>query len=70
MMYVDGQWFLITVCNPLQVTLQIHIEQESQNVLGPALQGQLDLLRIKDSTPIHMYVDPQSALSWQQNLRM
>jgi hypothetical protein len=53
---------MITVCNPLQLTLQVNIERESQNVLGPALQGQIDLLRSKGFSPIRVYVDPQSAL--------
>ncbi len=38
-MNVDGQRFLITICNTLHLTLQVGIEQESQNVLGPALKG-------------------------------
>jgi hypothetical protein len=43
-MHVDGQHFLVTVCKPLQLTIQVAVEQESQGVLGPALQGQLELL--------------------------
>jgi hypothetical protein len=39
--------------NPLQITLRVHIEWESQSVLGPALKGQLDLLRSKGFTPTH-----------------
>jgi hypothetical protein len=38
------------------------VEQESQNVLGPALQGQIDLLRSKGFSPTRVYVDSQSAL--------
>jgi hypothetical protein len=34
----------VTVCDPLQLTLQVHIERESHAVLGMALQGQLELL--------------------------
>ena len=34
----------MTVCDPLQLTLQVHIERESHAVLGMALQGQLELL--------------------------
>jgi hypothetical protein len=44
---VDGQRFLVTVCEPLQLTIQVAVEQESQGVLRPALQGQLELLRSK-----------------------
>ena len=52
----------MTVCDPLQLTLQVHIEQESHVLLGMALQGQLELLYSKGFKPICVYVDPQSAL--------
>jgi hypothetical protein len=42
-MHVDGQRFLVTVCEPLQLTVQVAVERESQAILGPALQGQLEL---------------------------
>jgi hypothetical protein len=61
-MHVDGQRFLVTVCEPLQLTIQVAVERESQGVLGPALQGQLELLRSKGFQPTRVYVDPQSAL--------
>jgi hypothetical protein len=61
-MHVDSQRFLVTVCDPLQLTLQINEERESQSVLGPALQGQLELLQSKGFVPTREYVDPQSAL--------
>jgi hypothetical protein len=61
-MQIDSQRFLITVCNPLQITLQVPIERESQAVLGMALQGQLGLIRSKGFQPVRVYVDPQSAL--------
>jgi uncharacterized protein VirK/YbjX len=44
-MHIDSSKFLVTVCEPLQLTLQCKIEQETQQVLGMALQGQLELLR-------------------------
>jgi hypothetical protein len=44
-MHIDGHKFLITVCEPLCLTLQVYIERESQSMLGMALQGQLELLR-------------------------
>jgi hypothetical protein len=62
MMHVDGQRFLVTVCDPLQLTPQVNVERELQNVLGPALQGQINLLRSKGFSPRRVYVDPQSAL--------
>jgi len=61
-MQIDLQHFLITVCSPLQITLQVPIERESQAVLGMALQGQLELVRSKGFQPVPVYVDPQSAL--------
>jgi hypothetical protein len=51
-MQIDSQHFLITVCNPLQITLQVTIERESQAVLGMALQGQLELVRRKGFQPV------------------
>jgi hypothetical protein len=61
-MHIEGQRFLVTVCDPLQLTLQVCVERESQNVLGPNLQGQIDLLRSKGFSPVRVYVEPQSAL--------
>ncbi len=61
-MHVDGQQFLVTVCEPLQLTVQVAAERESQAILGPALQGQLELLRSKGFQPVRVHVDPQSAL--------
>jgi hypothetical protein len=61
-MQIDMQCFRITVCNPLQITLQVHIERESQAVLGLALQGQLELVHSKGFRPVRVYVDLQSAL--------
>jgi hypothetical protein len=37
--------FLITVSNPLSLTIQTQIENEGRTVLGMALQGQLALLQ-------------------------
>jgi hypothetical protein len=36
-MHMDGQRFLVTVCKPLQLTIQVAVERESQGVLGTAL---------------------------------
>jgi hypothetical protein len=38
-MHIDKQRFLVSVCEPLQLTVQCQIERESQEVLGTALQG-------------------------------
>ena len=43
-MHIDGQIFLVTTCEPLQLTLQCLIPNQSQNQLGLALQGQLSIL--------------------------
>ena len=40
-MHIDGERFLITVSEPMQLTLQNHIKSESANALGMALQNQL-----------------------------
>jgi len=40
----------------------VYIERESHAVLGMALQGQFDLLSGKGFKPLHVYIDPQSAL--------
>jgi len=61
-MHIDSNMFLVTVCDPLQLTLQVHIERELHAVLGMALQGQLELLQSKGFKPKRVYVDPQSAL--------
>ena len=42
-MHIDGQKFLITTCEPLQLTLQCGITSESQTQLGLALQGHLSI---------------------------
>ena len=62
-MHIDGQIFLVTTCEPLQLTLQCPIPSESQNQLGLALQGQLSILRSRNFIPTIVYVDP--AKGWQ-----
>jgi hypothetical protein len=39
-----------------------HLKDEIANSLGEALQGQLEILRERDFTPVVVYVDPASAL--------
>lgn len=53
--------FLITVCEPLQLTMQTPVKNVSENELGQALQGQLGLLRERGFIPTVVYVDPESA---------
>jgi hypothetical protein len=62
-MHIDSQRFLyIKVCDPIQITIQVHIERESQGVLVPALQGQIELLHSKGLNLAWVYMDPQCAL--------
>ncbi len=54
-MHIDSVKILVTVCKPLQLTLQCKIERETQGILGPALQGQLELLRNRGFIPTMVY---------------
>jgi len=60
-MHIDSNKFLITVCEPLQLTIQNRIERETQNELGLALQSQLNLLHSRGFKPTIVHTDPQSA---------
>jgi hypothetical protein len=59
-MHLDGEKFLATVCELLQLTIQCRIKQETQNILGLTLQGQLELLRSRGFIPTTVHTDPQS----------
>jgi hypothetical protein len=60
-MHIDTKKFLVSVADPLNLTLQSVIAGESRQELGMALQGQLAVLRSKGFIPMIVYVDPQSA---------
>jgi hypothetical protein len=60
-MHIDIKKFLVSVADPLNLTLQSVISGESRQELGMALQGQLAVLRSKGFVPTIVYVDPQSA---------
>jgi hypothetical protein len=60
-MHVDGQLFLVSVADPLNLMLQSKIESESRTTLGLALQGHLAVLRSRDFNPRVVYVDPHSS---------
>lgn len=60
-MTIDQNKFLITVCDPLNLTLQTSVESESADVLGLALQGHLQVLRERSFNPRMVHVDPASA---------
>jgi hypothetical protein len=46
---------------PLCLTLQVHLERETQTILGRVLQGQLELLRSKGFKLVRVHTNPQSA---------
>lgn len=60
-MHIDGRRFLVMVCQPLNLTLQVYIERESPTVLGAALQEHLELLYSRGFVLLRVHVDPQSA---------
>lgn len=60
-MLMDGQRLLITVCEPLKLTLKANKERESLSVLGRALQWQSEILRNRGFVPTRVHPDPQSA---------
>jgi hypothetical protein len=59
-MHIDGDMFLISVTEPLNLTSQSHIENEGKLALGMALQGQLAVLRSRGFLPETVYTDPHS----------
>ncbi len=61
-MHIDGNKIFISVANPLQLLTVSHLKDETANSLGEALQGQLEILRERDFTPVVVSVDPASAL--------
>jgi hypothetical protein len=67
-MHIDGSKFLVSVVEPLQLTIQAPLENESADQLGLALQGHLSLLRARGFQPTVVYVDPQSGFRALKNL--
>jgi hypothetical protein len=57
-MHYEGSMFLISVCDPLNLTLATPVERETGNQLGLALQGQLSVLRSRSFVPTIAYTDP------------
>ena len=62
-MHVNDQKFLLSVAEPLHLTLCTPIDRESTHALGMALQEHLDTLREKGFNPIRVHCDPQSSLA-------
>jgi hypothetical protein len=60
-MHLDGEKFMVTACEPLQLTIQYHVEREMQNVFGMNVQGQLEMLRSRGFITTTIHMDPQSA---------
>jgi hypothetical protein len=60
-MHVDNKKFLVSVADPLNLTMQSQVQSESRQDLGMALQGQLVVLCNKGYVPTIVYSDPQSA---------
>ncbi len=60
-MHVDREKFLVSVADPLNLTLQSIVENESRNALGLGLQSHLATLRSRDYEPRIVYVDPHSS---------
>jgi hypothetical protein len=67
-MHLDGHKFLVTLVEPLQLTLQTLLKNEMANQLGLGLQGQLSLLRSRGFQPTVVYVDPQTGFQAIKNL--
>jgi hypothetical protein len=67
-MHIDGFKFLISVVEPLQLTIQVPLENETADQLGLALQGHLSLLRARGFQPTLVYMDPQSGFRALKNL--
>ncbi len=60
-MPTDTNKFLVTVTDPLQLTLVTCFDRESQDKLGLVLQEQLELIHSHAFIPKVVYVYPQSA---------
>jgi hypothetical protein len=60
-MHIDYKMFLVSVVDPLNLTLQCKIERESRQDLGMGLQGQLAILQSRNFNPNIVYVNSQSA---------
>jgi len=60
-MHIDTKKFLVSMTEPLNLTLQSEVENEGKLALGMALQGQSAVLRSKGYVPEIIYTDPQSS---------
>jgi hypothetical protein len=60
-MHIDGSMFMVTVTDPLNLTLQTKITSENRLELGMALQGHMSVLRSRGYEPCTVYTDPHSS---------
>jgi hypothetical protein len=59
-MHLDSYKYLVSVSEPLQLTLQTPVAHESQMVLGMALQSQLEVYRSCGFQPVLSSLSPQN----------
>ncbi len=59
-MHIDGDMFLISVTEPLNLMLKSHLENDGKLVLGMALQGQLAVLHWQGFVLEIVHTDPHS----------
>ncbi len=57
--YVVQKPFLMSVAEPLHLTLVTELTGETTNAIGLALQEQLGVVRARGFTPVRVYTDPQ-----------
>ena len=60
-MVIREQKFLMTLEEPLGLVLNTHVERETTEELGLALQGQVNVVRSRAFVPFVVYTDPQPA---------
>ena len=58
-MHIDQCKFIISITEPLNLTLQSHISGGSKIELGMALTGQFGMSRSRGFVPTVVYTDPQ-----------
>jgi hypothetical protein len=59
-MHIDSHKFLVSLVEPLQLTIQTLLKNEMADQLGVGLQGQLSLIQASGFQPTVVYVDPQT----------
>ncbi len=59
-MHIDGHKFLVSVVEPLQLTIQAHLQNETATQLGLGIQGHLGILRARGFQPTTIFTDPQA----------